>query len=73
MERMIFDEIKKSYPDEWVLLADPETDEILNLLSGIVVAHSTNRDDIYKRQLNLKGDYAIEYTGEIAKNKIFVL
>lgn len=73
MERLAFNEIKTRYPDEWVLLKDPETVEGLSIKSGVLVAHSSNRDDIYRKQRNLKGDYAILFTGEIAKDKVFVL
>jgi hypothetical protein len=73
MERTTLDKIKKRHPNEWVLLAEPETDAMLNIKSGIVIAHSPHRSEIYLRQRGLEGNYAIEYTGEIAKNKIFVL
>lgn len=73
MERLTFNEIKKRHPDEWVLLADPEEANALTHLSGILIAHSPNRTDIYKKQRNLVGDYAILFTGNISKDKIFVL
>ncbi len=73
MKRITLDQIKKRYPNEWVLLAEPETDKMLNIKSGIVIAHSPQRSEIYLKQRGLEGNYAIEYTGDIAKNKIFVL
>lgn len=73
MERLTFDEIKKRHPDEWVLLAEPETESGLSIKSGVLVAHNPKRGEIYRKQLHLKGDYAILFTGDIAKNKIFVL
>lgn len=57
--------IKKRYKDEWVLIADYELDETLNPLCGIVVAHSKNRDEIYKKQMDYDGNLCIEYTGEV--------
>lgn len=57
--------IKEKYKDEWVLISDYELDEALNPLCGVVVAHSKNRDEIYKEQMDYKGNLCIEYTGEI--------
>ena len=73
MERMVWDEIKKRYPEEWVLLGEPETEKGLSISSGILIAHNPNRSEIYQKQRNLEGDYTILFTGEIAKDKIFVL
>lgn len=47
MKRLTLEEIKNRYPNEWVLLADPETDSVLNIKTGIVVAHSPHRNEIY--------------------------
>lgn len=73
MKRMIWNEIRKRYPDEWVLLAEPETVKGLKIKAGIPIAHSANRSEIYRKQRSLEGDYAILFTGEIAKDKVFVL
>ena len=73
MKHMNLHEIKKKYPDEWVLLAEPETDEVLNIKNAVVIAHSPQRSEIYLKQRHLEGHYAIEYTGEIAKSKVFAL
>lgn len=47
MQRMTYSEIKKNYPDEWVLIDEPEVDEALEVRSGIVVAHNSRRDPVY--------------------------
>jgi hypothetical protein len=39
-------EIESRFPDEWVLIQDPQTDEHLEVVSGRVVCHSRNREDI---------------------------
>ena len=36
-------EIEKQFDSEWVLLAEPETDEQLNVLSGKVLYHHRDR------------------------------
>lgn len=44
---MSFEEIKQNYDGEWVLISYTETDENLQVIKGKVVAHSTNKEDIY--------------------------
>jgi hypothetical protein len=43
-EILTMDEIKKRYDSEWVLIADPETDEDYNVLSGKVICHHKDRN-----------------------------
>ena len=41
---MSFEEIKKLFPDEWVLLGNPEySEDDLKLLSAYVVAHDKDK------------------------------
>ncbi|HEX9004130.1 MAG TPA: hypothetical protein VGB07_29730, partial [Blastocatellia bacterium] len=42
-EVLTIEEIKKKYDSEWVLIADPDTDEHFNLLRGNVVHHNRDR------------------------------
>lgn len=72
MKRMTFDEIKKTYPNEWVLIAEPDTDRSLRLVSGVVLAHSPHRDEVYKALKGRRGQHAVRFTGEM-KGKVFVL
>jgi len=60
-------EIHRSFKDEWVLVRVLEEDELGQPLTGIVVAHSPDRGEIYLAQTGLRGDLAIFYTGEIPK------
>jgi hypothetical protein len=57
------------YPDEWVLIVNPELDEEFSVIRGEVLAHSTERDQIYSN-LSLRNgkSVAIEYTGSIPDN-----
>ena len=73
MERLELQEIKKKYPDEWVLLIELETDESLNIRSGIVAAHSPKRTEIGEKLRQYDKRRAIYFTGEVAKDKIFAL
>ena len=38
-ERMTFNEMKKKYKDEWLLIGDCEIDDDTELASGVVIAH----------------------------------
>lgn len=66
---MSLEEIFSLYPDEWVLIVNPELDEELNVIRGEVLAHATERDEIYSK-LSLRNgkSVAIEYTGSIPDN-----
>ncbi|MEG4106343.1 hypothetical protein [Microcoleus sp. S13_C5] len=66
---MSLEKIFSLYPDEWVLIVNPELDEELNVIRGEVLAHATERDEIYSK-LSLRNgkSVAIEYTGSIPDN-----
>jgi hypothetical protein len=44
--RRSIDDIKKSYPDEWILLGDPEEDEYGKDISGVVLYHSPDKREV---------------------------
>jgi hypothetical protein len=48
-ERRTIDDIKKSYPDEWILLGDPEEDEYGKYISGVVLYHSPDKRELAYR------------------------
>lgn len=64
---MRLEEIKEMFKDEWVLLRVLRTDALDQPAEGEVVAHSEERDEIYKLQREIEGDIALFYTGEIPK------
>ena len=71
---LTYDEIKQQYPDEWLLIADAEMDEEMNILRGKVVAHSKDRDEVYRSLLTVPGRrISIEYTGEPPANWAVIL
>ncbi|WP_445248645.1 hypothetical protein [Microcoleus sp. OTE_8_concoct_300] len=66
---MSLEEIFSLYPDEWVLIVNPELDEEFSVIRGEVLAHATERDEIYSKLSLRKGkSVAIEYTGSIPDN-----
>ena len=69
IERLTLEEMYEQYPDRWLLIADPELDEALNVIRGEVVLSSEDRDDIYNN-LHLRNgkSAAIEYTGGLPED-----
>ena len=68
MNKEDIESIKKTYADEWVLLADYEIDESNEPLLGVVAAHSKDREEIYDKQMEIKKDLFILYTGKIPED-----
>jgi len=73
-EILSFSEIKKRYDAEWVLIGDPETDDNLNIKEGIVLWHSKDRDEVYRKAREIHPNHsAILYTGQIPDDVAVVL
>jgi len=71
---MRIEEIRNLYPDEWVLIEYSKLDDDLNVLEGDVIAHSADKEDIYRAQMKLQGrSLAIEYVGEIPEQDDLVV
>ncbi len=83
MEVITIEQIRTIYPDQWVLVGNPKLSEpeingsiVSKLVSGIVLFASKD-----KRELAYKASEARKnidfttciFTGEIAKNKLFLL
>jgi len=67
-------EIHERFPSEWILMADPELDEQLEVIRGRVVYHSKDRDEVYQRAIELKlNDCAFLYTGSIPEGTAVIL
>ena len=65
-EILTISEIESRYPGEWVLVEDPETDEALEVLSGKVLCHSPNRDEVDRKAMELRPrDFAFLFFGDI--------
>ena len=49
MAILTIDDIKRNYPDEWILLGSPEVDETTqSIISGVVLYHSPDkRETVY--------------------------
>jgi hypothetical protein len=73
-EVMTLEEIEGRFPSEWILLADPEVDEHLEVIRGRVVFHSKDRDEVDRKaiQLRLKSS-AYHYTGGMPEGTAIVV
>lgn len=79
MESLTLAAIREQYPNQWVLLGDPEmTDPLLQtslshkLKSGTVLLHSTNRFEIAQQSATARIGYetiTLFYTGILPQNR----
>ena len=64
VEMLTINEIEGRFPEKWVLIGDPRTDENERLLSGEVLFHSPNRDEVDRKLLELRPSrFAFRYLG----------
>ena len=62
-------EIESQFENEWVLVEDPEYDANDILLHGKVLSHSKNRDEVYRKDLELRPfSAAYLFTGPSPEN-----
>ena len=47
-------EIEERFPAEWILVEDPITNEALQVQSGNVRWHSPDRDEVYRKAIELR-------------------
>ena len=72
-EVLTHDELKERYCGEWVLIAYEKRDQGTNIIRGEVVAHSKERDEVYRALLTVKArKITIEYLGEIPNDIVFL-
>lgn len=71
------EQMRTLYPDQWLLIASPSTDQNLDILEGEVIAHSTDCEQIYhaiaQERKTRTGTLSIEYTGTIPDDVAFIL
>ncbi|MBI4858987.1 MAG: hypothetical protein HY815_01745 [Candidatus Riflebacteria bacterium] len=69
-EKLTWDEIKKQYPDEWVILVNLDRNGDDDAVQGgEVFAHSKNKKDLLaSTKMALAGQSrAVRFTGEVAR------
>jgi hypothetical protein len=73
-ETMTMSEIEAQFQSEWVLIGDPETNQALEVLSGKVLWHSKDRDEVYRKAIELRPRHsAFLYTGTMPKDTAIIL
>lgn len=67
-------EIQERFAAEWVLLADPQTNQALEVQGGEVLFHSKDRDEVYRRAIALRPRrFTVLYTGLMPPDTAIVL
>ena len=67
-------QIEAQYPAEWILVEGPQTNAVLEVQSGKVVAHSKDRDEVYRQAVRLRPKrFAMLFTGKMPKDTAIVL
>lgn len=65
-EVLTWEEIKQRYPDEWVLIANPEVDADDEVVAGVVAFHSQDREEVGREAYRLRlRSAAFLYSGEL--------
>lgn len=75
MHPLTIDQITAQYPDEWVLVGNPNLSGA-KVLGGFVIDHSKDKREIAYRQPNWRERYQTAitvFTGEKPKNRKFWL
>ncbi|MFI5454423.1 MAG: hypothetical protein ACHRXM_03145 [Isosphaerales bacterium] len=73
-EVLTMQEIEARYAPDWVLIAEPQTDDKLEVLAGKVVFHSPERDAVWRKAQELKLDRtAVRYLGEYPEHMVLWL
>lgn len=71
---MTIAEIEAHFESEWVLVGDPETNAANEVQSGTVIAHSKDRDEVYRLAATARPKrFAILYTGECPRDAAIIL
>jgi hypothetical protein len=71
---LTYEQIKARYTPEWVLIGDLVTDEKLEVLSGRVLFHSPDRDEVWHKVEEFKPQrFAVECLGTYPEGMEFIL
>ena len=67
-------EMHSQFQSEWLLVENPTTNENLEVQSGLVRWHSKDRDEVYRKAIELHPKrFAMLYTGTLPKDSAIVL
>ena len=73
-EKLTIDQIEARFPDEWILVIDPDSGPDLKVRSGVVAAHSPDRDEVYRTAIQLRPKRsAVWFNGETPEDTVIIL
>ena len=73
-EVLTIEEIEARFAPEWVLIGEPVTDEALKLVSGKVLFHSPDQDEVCRKAMEYPpGRYTLRFLGTIPDDLVLVL
>jgi hypothetical protein len=73
-QTMTIQEIEDRFPSEWILVGDPVTNDALEVMSGTVLWHSPDRDEVYRKAIELRPKRsAFLNTKKIPEGSVIVL
>jgi hypothetical protein len=71
---LTFEQIRQRYDGEWVLIAYTDVDANLKPITGEVIAHSPDRDEVYRAVSRCHGrDLAIECFVKPPEDIVYIL
>jgi hypothetical protein len=65
---LTIEEIEARFAPEWVLIAEPQTDEDLQLRAGRILFHSPVQDEVCKATEFPPGRHALRFLGTIPED-----
>lgn len=83
MQTLTVEQIKTAYPEQWVLIGNPEVRNpetngtlVNRLVQGVVLLANKDKRELAYQSREVVGGYnetACIFTGEVPKNRIFLL
>ncbi len=73
-ELLTLDQMKERSAPDWVLIVEPEVSSSLEILRGKVAFHSSDRDEVYRKAIELEpGYFAFRCFAEPDPDRVFIL
>ena len=67
-------QIEERFASEWVLVEDPQVNDVLEVQSGKIRWHSKDREEVYRQAVALRPKrFAVLYTGRMPEGTAIVL
>ena len=67
-------QIEERFASEWVLVEDPQVNDVLEVQSGKIRWHSKDREEVYRQAVTLRPKrFAVLYTGKMPEETAVVL